>query len=187
MTPSKPLNPLKLVLLSSALLLALLLLVVGPTTARSTEQANPAAAKLMLTQGQPSAKHPLDRQWLVLGKLENGMTAAIDPASLQVLTPGDLFAFDLVMVASDGSALLTRFKASCVAKQAKIEADAIFDANGQLLSRDQLSPTDRMDAIKPGSILWMIMERLCTGRSLGDKEPTRGNDSKNASTLLRAV
>jgi hypothetical protein len=186
MTSLKPLSLLKLALLSGALLLALLL-VIDPTTARSTEQASSAAAKLMLTQGQPRAKHPLDRQWLVLGKLENGMTAAIDPASLQVLTPGDLFTFDLVTVASDGGALLIRFKASCVAKQAKIEADATFDANGQLLSHDQLSPIDRMDTVKPGSILWTIIERLCAGRSLGDKEPTRGNDSKSASTLLRAV
>ena len=153
------------------------------------------AVTLLATAGvvsaAPTPKNPIARDWTIAMTTKDGTRLGLDTKSFKVISPGDLFTFDTVVIFGEddvpaplakrkAAAHVSTVKASCATKQAQVIADTLHDRAGAIIGVNEGAKLDKMDAVSPTSFVGRVVELVCAGKPLfqrpsaGQAERQRG-------------
>lgn len=126
-------------------------------------------------------KNPIAREWMMVLTTKTGAQLGLDPKSFKVVSPGDLFTFDtLVIFGKDDAAQLgsrraaahvSTIKASCAKKQAQVVADTLHDDSGAVVAVNEAAKIDKMEAVSGASFVGRVVELVCAGKPLFQSSP----------------
>ena len=143
------------------------------------------AVTLLATAGvvsaAPTPKNPIARDWTIAMTMKDGTRLGLDTKSFKVISPGDLFTFDTVVIfGKDDAAQLgsrraaahvSTIKASCAKKQAQVVADTLHDDSGAVVAVNEAAKIDKMEAVSGASFVGRVVELVCAGKPLFQSSP----------------